>query len=304
IASAMTARCAELERAGRTPQVYVRPGSPLSFFHPDGALGPRVRLDPAGSDGFAEVGSGAVHDRRALAAALRDDPRRFSTSALLRPIVQDTLLPTLAYVGGPAELAYFAQLGPVYAAFERAMPFVRPRARFRVTDGRTRKLLDRLGLTPRDAERPEAELLARGAAISDVRATLLAPFLAAHAELAHALDPQLARALGRTRASVERAIGKLASKVERHQLYADAQRVDAVRRVRAMLAPGGAPQERVLGLAGLAARVGDRALIARVLDHLNDHLHAHVHAHDASHGEFPAALALGPFAGALQELAA
>src|SRR5439155_1167303 len=82
----------------------------------------------------------------ALLAALRDEPRRFSTSALLRPIVQDTLLPTVAYVGGPSEVAYFAQLGPLYRAFDRTPPLVVPRARFRITDGRTRRLLDRLGL--------------------------------------------------------------------------------------------------------------------------------------------------------------
>jgi bacillithiol biosynthesis cysteine-adding enzyme BshC len=303
IASAMIARGAELERAGRHVQIYVRPGAPLSFFHPDGALGPRVRLEPAGTAAFSEVGSGAVHDRASLLAALAADPRRFSTSALLRPIVQDTLLPTLAYVGGPAELAYFAQLGPVYAAFERAMPFIRPRARFRVTDPRTHKLLTRLGLAPHDAERPEAELLARGGRAGDaaaIREQLLAPFLTAHGALAASLTagPEVARALGKTRATVERAVERLAAKVERTRLYADAQRVDAVRRVRAMLAPDGAPQERVLGLAGLAARIGDRQLIERVLTHLDTDATVH-----ATAGEDPAAvLATGPFAGTLQEL--
>ncbi|HEU4728322.1 MAG TPA: bacillithiol biosynthesis BshC, partial [Kofleriaceae bacterium] len=82
IAVAMIARCGELERAGRAVPVHVRPGAPLSFFHPDGALGPRVRLAPV-PGGFAEVGSGRVHARDALLAALAGDPRRFSTSALL-----------------------------------------------------------------------------------------------------------------------------------------------------------------------------------------------------------------------------
>jgi bacillithiol synthase len=287
IAAAMIARCDELARAGRPVPVHVRPGAPLSFFHPDGALGPRVRLEPASGGGFAEVGSGRVHARAELAAALRDDPRRFSTSALLRPIVQDTLLPTVAYVGGPAEVAYFGQLGPVYRAFDRAMPLVVPRARFRITDARTRKLLARLGLSERDAERPEAELLARlrapGPAAAEISAQLLVPFLAAHGALAATLDPaspEIARALARTRASVERAVGKLAGKVERTQLYADAQRVDAVRRLRALLAPEGAPQERRLGLAGLAARLGDRYVVEQVV------------------------AAVDPFDAALQELAA
>jgi len=271
IAAAMIARCGELVQAGAAVPVLVRPGAPLSFFHPDGALGPRVRLEPAG-DGFAEVGGGRRHERASLLAALDADPRRFSTSALLRPIVQDTLLPTVAYVGGPSELAYFAQLAPLYRAFDRVPPFAVPRARFRVTDARTHKLLARLGLSPRDAECAEAALLARlrppGPDAGEISGRLLDPFAAGHAALATVLGdagPEVARALARTRGSVERAVGKLATKIERVRLYADAERVDAVRRLRALLAPGGAPQERVLGLPGLAARVGDRHLIERVL---------------------------------------
>lgn len=286
IAAALIAHNAALVQDGFATAVHVRAGAPLAFFHPGGAEGPRVRLEPAaGGDGFAEVGGGAVHSTAELAAALAADPMRFSTSALLRPIVQDTLLPTAAYVGGPAEVGYFAQLPPIYRAFDQPLPLVVPRARFRIADERARRLLDRLGLVVADAERPEAELLGRlrgparggdgpegGDDPCDVSARLLAPFTAAHGALAAAMagsglgsEPGIDRALARTRASVERAITRLAGKVERAALYRDAARVDAVRRLRALLVPGGAPQERTLGLAGLAARASDRAIVARVL---------------------------------------
>jgi hypothetical protein len=211
-----------------------------------------------------------VYRRAELTAALAADPMRFSTSALLRPIVQDALLPTAAYVGGPAEVAYFAQLPPLYRAYGRAMPIVVPRSRFRIVDERAHRLLGRLGLTVADAERPEPELLARlrrpGPSGADVCDRLLAPFARAHGELAATTaSPELARAMARTLVSVERAIGKLAGKVERVALYQDASLVDAVRRLRALLAPDGAPQERVLALAGFAARGGDREITARVL---------------------------------------
>jgi bacillithiol biosynthesis cysteine-adding enzyme BshC len=272
IAAAMIDRCKELARTGGAAPVHVRPGAPLSFFHPDGPTGPRVRLDPAPGGGFAEVGSGRIHQPDALLAALRDDPLRFSTSALLRPIVQDTLLPTAVYVGGPAEVAYFAQLAPVYRAFGRGAPLAVPRARFRIADHRTHQLLDRLRLTAADAARPEAELLARlrppGPDGAEIAHRLMAPFAASHGELAASLTgagPEIARALARTRGSVERAIGKLAGKLERVRLYADAEHVAAIRRLRALLAPDGAPQERRLGLAGLAARIGDRTIVERVV---------------------------------------
>ena len=270
IAAALIARADELERAGEPVQVHVREGAPLAFFHPDGAERARVRLEPRG-EGFGEVGGERVHDRGALQAALAADPRTFSTSALLRPIVQDTLLPTVAYVGGPGELAYFAQLGPLYGAFDLAPPMIVRRASFRIVDDRARKLLARLGIAATDCEhRSEPELVARIRGPETVAAAsrLLDPFIAAHDQLAATLasaNPAITRALAKTRATVERSIQKFATKLQRVTAYEDAELLDAVRRLRAWLAPDGEPQERTLGLPCFAARGGDRVLVERVL---------------------------------------
>jgi bacillithiol synthase len=269
IAEALIARRDELARAGQATPIHVRAGAPLSFVHSERAQGPRYRLEPTIDGRLAEVGSERVHERSALLALLGRDPLAFSTSALLRPIVQDTLLPTAAYVGGPAEVAYFAQLAPLYELFALPPPRVVPRARFRIVDHRMRALLERVGLASSELQGSEAELLARirrpAATGDELVRKLLDPFVASHGELAGAADPQLARAFARTRVSVERAVGKLARKVERAALYGDSEVVDAVRRLRARLAPDGAPQERVLGLPGFAVRGGDRALVESVL---------------------------------------
>lgn len=270
IATALIARAGELERAGQPVQVHVRDGAPLAFFHPEGAAGPRVRLEPRG-DGFGEVGGDRVHERGALHAALAADPRTFSTSALLRPIVQDTLLPTVAYVGGPGELAYFAQLGPLYGAFDLAPPVVVRRASFRIVDDRARKLLARLRIAATDCEHcSEPELVARirGPETAAAASRLLDPFLAAHDQLAITLataNPAITRALAKTRASVERSVQRFAAKLQRVTAYEDAELLDGVRRLRAWLAPNGEPQERTLGLPCFAARGGDRVFVERVL---------------------------------------
>jgi bacillithiol biosynthesis cysteine-adding enzyme BshC len=275
IASALIARGAELQAAGKPVPVHVRDGAPLSFFHPDGARGPRVRLEPS-AGGFAEVGGGRHHALDALHAALAADPLTFSTSALLRPIVQDTLLPKAAYVGGPAEIAYLEQLPPLYHAFDRVPPIAMRRASFQIVDHRARKLLAQLGLAAADIERPELELLARGAPRSagDVTKRLLDPFTAALDALAAELgtsDRNVVSAVAKTRGTVEYAVGKLATNVERAALYADSARVDAIHRLQATLAPGGAPQERALALASFAARGGDRAFVERVLAAVDPH---------------------------------
>jgi uncharacterized protein YllA (UPF0747 family) len=270
IARSLLHRCSQLEDAGFAAAVHVRPGAPLSFFHPEGAAGPRYRLDPV-PGGFAEVGGDGVHSRAELLAALDADPLSFSTSALLRPILQDTLLPTAAYVGGPGEIAYFAQLSPLYASFDMKMPIVAPRARFRVIEGRTRRLLERLQLSPDDAARPEGELLAAcgsGADLPEPEAfarALLDPFVAGLNDIA-ATDLPLDRSLRRTKRTAERAVERLMKRYARERLRRDGRAVADVRRLPHLLQPGGVPQEREHGLSWYAARYGEREFIRSILD--------------------------------------
>src|SRR5262249_57577124 len=121
--------------------------------------GSRMRLVARGR-GFARSGSPELVPHEALARDLDRDPLCFSTSALLRPLVQDTLFPTAAYVGGPAEVTYFAQLAPLYARFGVSMPMIVPRARFRVLDEKANGLLQKMKLSAADIERPYPDLLA------------------------------------------------------------------------------------------------------------------------------------------------
>lgn len=276
LSGALLERVALLSRQSFEAPIHVRAGAPLSFFHPEGAQGPRYRLAPI-PGGFVELGGGeGAHSRDALLAALERDPRTFSTSALLRPILQDTLLPTAAYVGGPAEVAYFAQLPPLYAAYRMTMPLIVPRSRFRVIDERAARLLEKTGLHPDDASLEEDALLSRlgaGSAAqlppSALEAKLLAGFDAALAEALAEVPHQalgMERALHKARAKVSRAVQTLRASYEGALLHRDATQVDEVRRLKALLFPEGGPQERTYGVSYFAARYGDAAFIQRVLD--------------------------------------
>jgi bacillithiol biosynthesis cysteine-adding enzyme BshC len=296
VAERLLARVQALREAGFTEQVHVRPGSPLVFFHEHAATGPRYRLERRGP-AWALVGSGAgggTHGRDGsagtvdpaeLLATLDAEPLRFSTSALLRPIVQDTLLPTVAYVGGPGEINYFAQLGPLYEFFDLVPPLVAPRARFRCLDARTRSLLGRLGLAPRDAERPREELVQALAAMAlpkglpapeRLAARLLGDFSrelesfsAGLSALAPPLDPKLGDAVRRTRGTAERAVERLIARYRR-ALGARAELAgERIERLTEFLCPGGEPQERHYSLASFAAQVGASAFKAEVLGHLD-----------------------------------
>lgn len=272
IAAALLAWGRTIEAAGYAPVVHVRAGAPLSFYHPAGASGPRYRLTPdAGA--FAEVGGTGVHTQHELLAALERDPLCFSTSALLRPILQDTLLPTAMYVAGPAEVGYFAQLAPLYQAYDMTMPLVVPRARLGIVDAATARTLASLELEPGDASRSEEDLLGAAAARrGDTLAlapALLAAFDAALAPMRPQIEaegPGLAAAVSKTRAAVEAAVARLARKYEAARRHRDADLVAAIRRMQAQLHPGGIPQERVYGVSYFAARYGERALLDSVLD--------------------------------------
>jgi bacillithiol biosynthesis cysteine-adding enzyme BshC len=269
IAAALRARGEALVAAGHAPAVHVRAGAPLSFFHPDGPAGARHRLEPAEGGGFVEVGGGGRHTLDALLGALASDPRRFSTSALLRPVLQDALLPTAAYVAGPGEVAYFAQLAPLYDLYDVTMPLVVPRARLRLVEERTRALCARLGVeldgAPHETPAPSPAARADAAVVEALGARLDEAVEAVRAHVER-IGPGLDVALTKTRHTVADAVARLARKVVAAHEHRDRARAEALAHVRWALAPSDMPQERFYGLAYFAARYGERTLVTRVLD--------------------------------------
>jgi len=257
------------------PVVHVREASPLSFYHPDGPEGPRYRLVRV-EGGFVEAGGGRVHTDEEIFTALDERPMCFSTSALLRPVLQDTWLSTTAYVAGPAEAQYFAQLPPLYAAFGREMPRVVPRARMRLLEAKTRKTLGELRLSAQDVSASEEETLARAfaaageaAGADELRTRLLHDFTRSLDELSptlRAAGEGMDRAIEKTRGTVEHAVARLTEHYAKAARHRDHDRVDRVKRLVEWLVPHGKPQERVFGISYFAARHGERAFLEKVLE--------------------------------------
>lgn len=261
IEAALSQRCQALRGAGFRVQVGVRQGCALSFFHPQGPQGPRYRLQREGA-GWLLAGAGGSFTERELQERLQAEPLAFSTSALLRPILQDSLFPTAAVVAGPGEIAYFAQLEPLYRDFELPVPMIVPRHRYRMVEPSVRRALKATGLRPEDAALDDRALALRAAAAIDAQAIeqeILAPSLEALVRVESKLlsiDPSLQRNLVRTRRSIEHNVARLINKVVRAQLRKDTQWNAAMQHVRARLQPQGKPQERVWGLPYLAAKFG------------------------------------------------
>ena len=122
--AALLERTGELEAAGYHAQVLVKPGGSLLFLLEE-STGERVALRRTGSGAWRA--GGKTFTAAELLEILEETPERLSPNALLRPVFQDTLLPSAAYVGGPAEIAYFAQSAVLYQAILGRITPVLPR---------------------------------------------------------------------------------------------------------------------------------------------------------------------------------
>lgn len=145
-------RSRELERADYHAQVKVAEDSVPLFVNLDGK---RVPLRARNADFTAGRRSFSFS---ALSDLLAASPLDFSPNALLRPVVQDGLLSTVAYVAGPSEIAYFAQASVYYAALLGRMPVVLPRASFTLVNAHTVRLLRKYDLQFSDVLRGTAGL--------------------------------------------------------------------------------------------------------------------------------------------------
>src|SRR6266481_2968013 len=127
----------ELNSAGYHAQVHVEDETSFFFLLDNGR---RIALRK-------HNGNYLSSDARFTPEDLMESANRISPNALLRPVVQDSILPTVAYIGGPAELAYLAQAEVLYRVLLGRMPVVLHRSGFTIIDERTRKLMTRYGLS-------------------------------------------------------------------------------------------------------------------------------------------------------------
>jgi bacillithiol synthase len=259
----------ELAALGHAPQVTPQPGS-LALLSIDGARRP-IRTDDGGF---------LLGERRTTAGALAEDaaahPERFSPNVLLRPIVQDTLFPTVCYVAGPSELAYLGQLRHVYEHFEVPMPLVHPRATATLVDSATLRFLAKYEialeqLQPQDeaalnrllaAQLPAAVETAFDRANEAVRRAL-----GEIAEAVPRVDPTLSGASQTTLGKLEHEIRTLRGKVVQAAKKRDETLRRQFRRAQLQIFPSGQPQERLLACAYFLNLYGP-ALVDRLLDEL------------------------------------
>lgn len=264
-------RSQALVDAGFHAQVHVGPESTLIFGAREGN---RLPLRSADSGRSFRLEGGERISPEELKHWAETRPEEITPNALFRPVVQDLLLPTVAYVAGPAEVAYHAQSAVLYPAFERPQPVIVPRASFTLIDPRTERLLNKYHLVVNDAWQGEAHLRRRIAAVgfSEGWQERLAENEREIANIlerlrgdVQSIDPTLLHAVERARQRTEYQFERLKGKITRAAFAGS----EVLRRHEQMLAqfltPDGHPQERGLGGVYFLGRAG-YDLLDRLLD--------------------------------------
>ena len=227
---ALLARGKELEAAGYHQQVKVTPSSTLLFTVRDGsriAVQRRAKTRGGASAEHEFLVKDEVLSPAEMLRRVQAEPEKFSANVLLRPVVQDYLLPTLAYVGGAAEIAYFGQGAVVYQALlGRATPIL-PRLSASIVEAKPQALLERYGMTVPDTfQGPEAvrESLAEHTLPADLQSAFdhasssLKESLGAIQKSLERLDKTLVEAAANAGSKMEHQIEQLRSKAGRAEL--------------------------------------------------------------------------------------
>ncbi|MGQ0561420.1 MAG: bacillithiol biosynthesis cysteine-adding enzyme BshC [Gemmatimonadota bacterium] len=210
-----------------------------------------------------------------LSRLLEQEPQRFSANVLLRPVVASEIFPTLAYVGGPAEISYFAQIGCLFELHGVPMPLVYPRASVDVIEHKVRKVLDKFALTVDDVIQPFDQLASRVVRdelpedVSNTVSALRQQILDGYARLVaatEAIDPTLKGPLESARNASHKALADVEKKVVSHLKKKNEIGIEQLRKASTNVYPLGKSQERVLCGLSYLARYGTPFVDAAVAE--------------------------------------
>jgi uncharacterized protein YllA (UPF0747 family) len=231
VQAALARRAGELEAAGYKEQVAAREDASYTLLY---------ELDEDGSR----------HPTRHVV-----DPVRTSTTALTRPLLQDFVLQPDVFVGGPAEVSYYAQLQPLHALLGVPLPRVALRGHVLLAPKRVARTIERFAIAPEEmfstpeaiASARELEAVARIRALTEEGKADFRARIEKIGELALPADHSLSRAINRSVGHLEYHFDKLAERAIKGVARKDKERHAVLRELVSTLYPDGKVQDRVVG---------------------------------------------------------
>ena len=267
---ALHARSRAVEAAGYRPQVEPGPDGYYSLLYSIEPSGERLPI-VARSGAFA-IGS-RKHSAAELEKRLASAPETISTGALARPLLQDFVFEPALFIGGPAEVAYYAQATVLHEMFGVAPPAIALRGHVLVAPAKRMRALERydvgmpelFGPLEAAVNRHEEELVKKVRETAGSGRESLDEIIRELSALALGGDPGLERAMKRSGRRIDYHFQTMASRAERAIARRDEERWAALSRLQQILYPGGQPQDRVAGWLGWWLAYGDE-LVDRLVE--------------------------------------
>jgi bacillithiol biosynthesis cysteine-adding enzyme BshC len=213
-------------------------------------------------------------DLAALRRIAETEPTRLSPNVLLRPVIESALLPTVAYLGGPAELRYLTLTPPIYRRLGVEPQRPLPRWSGVLVEPRVDRILEKFGIELEELFAPEGALESRlvrsqlpreaSAALESIRSAVESGYEALERSAAE-IDPTLVRPVQGARHQALSGTQDVEKKLVQHLKRRQETELSQIARARTAVHPGGKPQERVLTAAPFLARYGP-ALITDLAD--------------------------------------
>jgi len=214
----------------------------------------RIPLRKKG-DQYYLPSSSQTWSKEELLHYLHTHPEVFSPNVVLRPLMQDYLLPTALYVAGPSEIAYFAQLKPLYHALDLPMPLLYPRASATLIEPAIRRILNRYELEPHELQE-DLEVLFKRLVIERMETTVDIAFQNARIHLDQvfhellpaisSIEPTLLHTTEATHVQCQKALDRLQQKVIKAEKRKHEQLKKHLERAKNHLFPKNQLQERIL----------------------------------------------------------
>lgn len=258
-------RSSELEALGYKTQVNARE---INFFYLDGCIRERIERT---AEGFQVLNTSIRFSADELKELIKNHPEKFSPNVVLRPLYQETILPNLAYVGGPSELVYWLQLGALFEHFHTPFPLLMPRNFALVMPKAAENKWVKTGLSIRDlfltSDAALSKWIKEHAATDlsfDHAQKQLIDLEASLKKQSEAVDTTLGQHIAAIHATFRKKIAQAEKKLLRAEKKKHTDRSNQIQSTKDILFPNGSLQERRDNFLNFYAK--DTAFIQELLD--------------------------------------
>lgn len=233
----------------------------------------RGRIEKTNSD-FKLVGSDVMFTEEEMHYIIKNEPQKISPNVLLRPLYQQHILPNIAYVGGPGEIAYWLQFKKMFDTLNVNFPIIMPRNFITVIDNNTLKKINKLTLTPDDFFNDINELI-KTYQLKNDNVFILEKEKESIAELYHEISKKISNIDKTLETTVSAELQKtinsidaLTSKANKSLKKQSENEINQINSIKHKIYPNSIPQERFENFSGFYLKYG-KHFIAELKNHIS-----------------------------------